>query len=476
MKNMSIRLKITLWFAAALILVVSITYLVVLTVSNQVIQKTVRDSLIETVTHNVDEIEFYKSMADVTPGNDVDHFIVYRDGFLEIDDDFLDEVNSVYTGLYEEDGTLLYGENPISRAVQDMEFLDGEVQQQTVDQTLYYIFDTRLTNEGLEGLWLRGIVSEDQGSVQMHDISKVSLVLLPLLVLLALAGGYLIAKRMLRPVEQISEAASRISRGDDLKKRIDLGEGRDELHRLADSFNEMIARLDRAFEAERQFTSDASHELRTPMSVIMAQCEYSLEEERDAEEYRQALGVIQRQGRKMSKLINDMLDFIRLEIKKDSYPKKPVDMTELTESLCDDMALIQEKGIMLTYEAEKGVTVIGNGELLARLLTNLVSNAYRYGRENGHIHVRLETCGRSVALSVADDGIGIAPEEQEKIFRRFYQVDGSRTGTGTGLGLSMAWEIAQFHGGSVRLESTPGQGSTFTFVMPLPPEEKNPDF
>lgn len=115
MKNMSIRLKITLWFAAALILVVSITYLVVLTVSNQVIQKTVRDSLIETVTHNVDEIEFYKSMADVTPGSDVDHFIVYRGGFLEIDDDFLDEVNSVYTGLYEEDGTLLYGENPISR-------------------------------------------------------------------------------------------------------------------------------------------------------------------------------------------------------------------------------------------------------------------------------------------------------------------------------------------------------------------------
>lgn len=149
-------------------------------------------------------------------------------------------------GLYEEDGTLLYGENPISRAVQDMEFLDGEVQQKTVGQTLYYIFDTRLTNEGLEGLWLRGIVSEDQGSVQMHDISKVSLVLLPLLVLLALAGGYLIAKRMLRPVEQISEAASRISRGDDLKKRIDLGEGRDELHRLADSFNEMIARLDQA--------------------------------------------------------------------------------------------------------------------------------------------------------------------------------------------------------------------------------------
>lgn len=232
----------------------------------------------------------------------------------------------------------------------------------------------------------------------------------------------------------------------------------------------------RPFEAERQFASDASHELRTPMTVIMAQCEYSLEAERDGEEYRQALGVIQRQGRKMSRLINDMLDFIRLEIKKDSYPRKPVDMTELTESLCADMALIQEKGITLRCEAEKGVTVNGNGELLARLLTNLVSNAYRYGRENGHIHVRLETCGRSVALSVADDGIGIAPEEQEKIFRRFYQVDGSRTGTGTGLGLSMAWEIAQFHGGSVRLESTPGQGSTFTFVMPLPPEEKNPDF
>lgn len=466
MKNMSIRLKITLWFAAALILVVAITYLVILTVSNQVIQKTVRDSLIETVTHNEDEIEFYKSMADVTPGNDVDHFIVYQDGFLEIDDDFLDEVNSVYTGLYEEDGTLLYGENPISRYVQDMAFLDGEVRQKTVDRTLYYIFDIQLTNEGLEGLWLRGIVSEDQGAVQMHDISKISLVVLPLLVLLALVGGYLIAKRMLRPVEQISEAASRISRGDDLKQRIELGEGRDELHKLADSFNEMIARLDQAFEAERQFTSDASHELRTPMTVIMAQCEYSLEKERNGEEYREALGVIQRQGRKMSRLIGDMLEFIRLEIKKDSYPKKAVDLTVLTESLCADMALIREKGITLTWEAEQSIGVIGNEELLTRLLTNLISNAYRYGKEDGHIHVKLQADAKTASLSVADDGIGIAPEEQEKIFRRFYQVDGSRTGAGTGLGLSMVYEIAHFHGGEVGLESVQDEGSTFTFTMP----------
>lgn len=114
MKRLPIRLKITLWFTASLLFVVAVTYVVILSVSDQVIQKTIRDSLIETVEHNVDEIEYYHSIDDVDLTNDVDHFIAYGDGFLEVDDDFLDAVNQVYTSLYGSDQTLLYGENPIA--------------------------------------------------------------------------------------------------------------------------------------------------------------------------------------------------------------------------------------------------------------------------------------------------------------------------------------------------------------------------
>ena len=465
MKNLSIRFKITLWFAVALVLVVSVTYFIILLVSDQVIQKTIRDTLIETVENNVDEVEFYFDISDIDLNNDVDHFVRYKDGFLEIDDDFLDEVNEVYTSLYQSDGALLYGENPIARHVYGMEFNDAAVQTIEVESTVYYIFDRQLTGDGLDGLWLRGIVSEKQGEVQLHEISRISLIILPLIVLLAIIGGYLIARRALRPIQQISVIASHISKGGDLKKRIELGAGNDELHKLADSFNDMINRLDKSFESERQFTSDISHELRTPVSVIMAQCEYSTEKPMESKDYQKVIEVIRRQGGKMSKLINDMMDFIRLENGSSGYTKELVNMTELVRCVCADMAVIQENGITVTCEAEEDVMINGNAELLARLLTNLISNAYRYGKENGHTQVMLKENGEGIELSVADDGIGIAEEEREKIFRRFYQTDNSRSGGGTGLGLSMVYEIAQFHRGVIKVESEFGKGSVFILML-----------
>ncbi|MCD8003966.1 MAG: HAMP domain-containing histidine kinase [Clostridia bacterium] len=466
LKNMSIRAKVTLWYTAALIAVVALTYFLVIFVSDEVLQKTIRDSLIETVEDNVDEIEYFESLEDVLLSGDVDHYMAYGDGYLEIDDDFLDSVNEVYTSLYDSDGTLLYGENPIAREASDLEFSDMRIQRVTVNGTLYYIFDRKLDGEGLDGLWLRGVVSETQGKTQMDDISRLSLIMLPVIVLFAVIGGYFVARRALRPIVRITEAASQISRGDDLKKRIDIGEGRDEVHLLAREFNGMFERLDASFETEQQFTLDVSHELRTPMSVILAQCDYILSEERNGEEYREALSVIERQGKKMSRLINDMLDFARLELKTDKYTKTVVDFTELVSSTAGDLSLIRERGIELTWEADPDITVTGNRELLTRLLVNLVSNAYRYGRDCGHIYVKLSDSKDFVSLSVEDDGVGISEDEQKKIFDRFYQTDKSRTDAGFGLGLSMVAEIANFHGGSVGVKSEEGVGSTFTFTMP----------
>ncbi len=465
MRKVSIRVKITLWFSAALVVIVGLAYVIVLAASNSVIQKGIRDVLIETVENNVDEVEYYASLDDLNQESDVDHYMEYENGYLEIDDDFLDEVNEVYTSLYRSDKVFLYGENPIAYESSDMDFLDRQIQKIKVKNTLYYIFDCQLTAEGLDSLWLRGVVSEKQGEIQMQSIYTVSLILLPALVLLAIIGGYFIAGRMLRPIHQMTEIASQISQGDDLKKRIDIGEGTDELHQLADTFNEMFSRLDTSFEKERQFTSDASHELRTPMAVIMAQCEYSLEHPCDTEEYIDSLSVIQRQGRRMSKLINDMLVFMRLELRADHYQKQKINFSQLAESICADMAMIQEKNITLQYEIQPEVFVYGNPELLSRLLTNLISNSYRYGKENGKIKVILKEAEDHVCLRVADDGVGIAEENLEKIFHRFYQVDSSHSETGSGLGLSMVKEIAEFHNGKIGVKSTLGEGSVFELTL-----------
>ena len=228
----------------------------------------------------------------------------------------------------------------------------------------------------------------------------------------------------------------------------------------------MFDHLEQSFEQERQFTSDVSHELRTPMAVITAQCEYTLEQERTTEEYEEALQVIRRQGRKMTKLINHMLDFARLEMRSGKYTDEILDMAELVNTICQDMKLIREHNISLEYQAEP-VMFSGNRELLSRLLTNLVSNAYRYGKENGHIFVNLQQKESALILSVKDDGIGIAKDEQEKIFHRFYQTESSRGGEGTGLGLAMAYEIVRYYNGTIGVESAPGEGSTFTVRLPL---------
>lgn len=463
--SLSIRARITLWFTGALVIVIIFTFLVVIFAGNQILQKTIRDSLIETVENNVDEIEYYSS-AEEMEFNETDSYLSYVDGYLEIDDDFLDAVNEVYTAIYNESGEFIYGENPISSDTDSLEFKDLQVQTMKVDGTKYYIFDRSLEGEGLEGLWLRGVVSESQGNTQLEDITKISAFVLPLLAAIACIGGYMIAGRMLRPVKKISDTAKEIGRNNDLKKRIDIEEGTDELHELADTFNEMFDRLDRTFESQKRFTSDASHELRTPVSVISSQCELSLEKRRSPEEYEQALSVIQRQSRKMSKLINDMLNFTRLEVNPERYVKENIDLSVLVLSICEDMALIRDKNITLSCSIEPGIIFKGNRELLLTMVSNLISNGYRYGRPDGYIKVYLIKEEDEIRLSVEDNGVGIASEDKEKIFERFYRADPSRSTEGMGLGLSMAMETARFHGGSITVESETGIGSTFIITLP----------
>ncbi len=465
MKNLSIRVKITAWFSGIMAFIVAVTFGIIFWVSNSVTQKSIQDNLIEIVELNVDEIEFYeeKNYRKELHG---DQYIEYSDGYLEIDDDFMDQVNGIYSSLYQETGKLLYGENPSVRAGMEIPFSDGIVKKVTCNRTVYYVYDRLLSGYGVDGLWLRGMVSRDQGTQQLQWLVRLSIIALPALLLLAVIGGYWIAGKALKPIHQITQTAARISQGQDLDKRIHLGGGTDELHQLADVLDNMINRLDQAFKSEQQFTSDASHELRTPMSVIMAQCEYILENTRTPEEYETALKVIQRQGRKMSKLIEDMLCVAHLEQNKDSYPREMVDFSTLVQDICMDMALLKSKNIVLEREIEPGIFLMGNAMLLTRMVTNLISNGYRYGKQNGRISIRLKY-SNGILLSVEDNGIGIPVEQQGMIFRRFYRVESARFSEGAGLGLAMVEDIVKYHGGTVEVVSAVGEGSKFTVKFPV---------
>lgn len=293
---------------------------------------------------------------------------------------------------------------------------------------------------------------------------------LPLLVLLAALGGWFMAGRALAPIRKITASARDISGGEDLSRRVDIGPGKDEVHELADTFNGMLDRLETSFQAERQFTSDASHELRTPTAVILAQCDMAQKMDATPEEFRQSLGVIQRQGNKMSALIGTLLAYTRREQGIERAEMTETDISELTEAVCQEQAMVNEgRDIAMETDIRPGIAAMADMGLITSLIQNLVSNAYKYGRPGGRVWVSLGEEGGQLRLSVRDDGIGISPEDQKHVFDRFFQADRARTNAdgGMGLGLAMAKQIARLHGGTITLQSEPGQGSEFVFSMPL---------
>ena len=463
MKNMSIRFKLTLWFSLVLSAVVGITLLAVLTAGRMVLRGTIRDYLISTVEENVDNIQFVSSKGDMAANS----YIPYSGGFLQIDLDFMEVVNDVRTALYTSDGTMLYGENPLSKQTMDMAFSESHTWYMTVNNIRYNLYDRRLNielpNDG--SLWIRGVVPETKSTAQLGEITRLSLILLPILILISVVSGYFLADRLLSPIRRIEITAEDISRGDDLKKRIDVAVSNDEVGLLAQAFNRMLDRLEYSFETEQRFTSDASHELRTPVSVIIAQSEYTLEKERPPEEYVEALEVIQKQGKRMNALISDMLEYTRMEQGSERYTFETLDLSQLVTETAEQMAITGGKGISLSVPVQDGLMVSGNKMLLSRLIQNLISNAYRYGKENGHVTVSLSGDDDRIVLSVSDDGIGIPKEEQKKIFERFYRSDASRSVPGTGLGLSIVKKIADLHGADVEVESEPEKGSDFRIIF-----------
>ncbi len=468
MKNRTIRTKITLWFSISLIAVVTLSFISFMTVSRQVIEKTTLNVLQKAVEENMDEVEFHPEIIYDEQDYDADYYMKYRDGWLEIDDDFLSSINGVSCAVYdmsEGKKEIIYGEDPTAAETKNLAFENKEIHKIEADGTRYYVFDRKVKNQGVENIWIRGVISDEQDAGDITSIAKATMAIMFIILLVAILGGNIVADRMLKPISRITEAASRISRGNDLKQRLDIGDGKDEVHKLADSFNQMVERLDEAFENEQQFTSDVSHELRTPISVIMAQSEFALEHGAAEEDYISALEAVRRQAGKMSKLVNDMLTFTRLGRENSVYSKGKLNLSELAESISEDMALIGEKGISLQSDIAQDVYVSGNRELLSRLIINLIGNAYKYGKENGHIYVLLSEENDAAVLSVEDDGIGISQDDLTKIFNRLYQADSSRSDSGSGLGLFMVREIARYHDGEISVTSRLNEGSRFIFKI-----------
>jgi heavy metal sensor kinase len=300
-----------------------------------------------------------------------------------------------------------------------------------------------------------------------HFRNNILIALFIVLVLGAL-GGWVLARRSLSPIGYIASKAQSIT-SENLSERLHPRGTNDELDDLIQTINGMIARLEISFKRMAEFTADASHELKTPICAMRGEAEVLLSKGRLAEEYQEGLAHFIEQFDRLNQMINDLILLSKFDASQMDLKMAPIQLDLLIKELCNLFQVLAEQNkITLEMGTIEGVTVIGDKMRLQQLFTNLLDNAIKY-TSRGSIHVTVEKNKDSALVKIRDTGIGIPKEEQEKIFKRFYRVDKSRsrdTG-GVGLGLSIAEWIVQAHHGKIEVESELNQGSTFLVYLPI---------
>ncbi|MGC2873524.1 ATP-binding protein [Ihubacter sp. mB4P-1] len=455
MKNTSIKTRVTLYYAAVLILITLILFTAFYFTAVRQMNVVSRDTVMKAVQNTFDDIEA-------------------GDGFIEIDSDFDAYRKGVTLLVYSESGKVIKGTIPKNFPAQTP-LEAGNYEEITGEDDVWLVYDLYNTYENGEGIWVRGIYAMDNAMQTFHAVIWIMLIALPAILLLAILAGRHITRQAFTPVSKITETANSINSGRDLSKRLPQGESKDELYDLTETLNLMIGRLEEAFQAEKQFSSDVSHELKTPVAVIMAECEYTLQKIRQPEEYQESLMTIQSQCRRTISLIQQLLQLTRTIDKDRSVEKEAFNLSILCESIAEEISVLAaEKGITMKTDIQADVNLTGDETLIMRMILNLLTNGIKYSKnsntdeEDRWVSLRLKEKNNRIIIDVEDNGIGIKEEELENIFHRFYKVDKSRAGEDDsfGLGLSMVRWIAQAHGGIVSVQSSFGKGSRFTVELP----------
>ena len=429
-ENLPITVKITLWYTTFVIILMSAILIISFTITDKISEDKNQKELIEAVNELISDNDF---------------------------DDFDD---GIYFVRYNNEGIESGGMSP--RGFD----LTLKLQEDTIgvykkNGEKFYYYDRKTDNS--DGDWIRGIIPVRKMSDEINKLLLILTVLSPILLVIIVYGGYRIVKRTLSPVAKISDTALEISKNGNFSKRIDIDDGKDEIHKMANTFNEMLNSLENFYLREKRFSSDVSHELRTPVSVILTESQYSLEYVDNMEEAKDSFGVIQRQAKRMSELINQIMELSKIEKQISSLPEK-IDFSEITEKILGDYKnLLEEKNIKIFPEIEKNIFIHGDKVMIERLLDNLLNNAMKFTKDE--INVKLYSENENCVLEVKDNGIGISEKEKELIWGRFYQVNDSRNkkiNKGFGLGLSLVSKIVENHNATINVESELNEGAKFT--------------
>ena len=303
----------------------------------------------------------------------------------------------------------------------------------------------------------------------LEDFFGVLIVLGPIVLLFSTIGGWFLARASLHPVDEIARTAQDIT-ASNLSRRLPVPNTDDEIRRLSDTLNDMITRLESSFDRIRQFTADASHELRTPLTILTGELELALRSRKRPDDYQEILSSALQEVLRLSRVVESLLLLSRADMGQFALQVEKVNLTEVLADLADAASILGDsKNIHINFRSHEEIFVLGDHAKLYQMFLNLVDNAVKYTPEGGLISITLHSDANFAEVRVRDTGIGISPENQKKIFDRFYRVDKARSREmgGAGLGLSIVLWIVEYHHGFISVESEPGQGSTFVVRLPL---------
>jgi heavy metal sensor kinase len=459
-RRLPVRWRLTLWFAALLALVMALFGSTIYVVLRQQLYDSFDEQLLNQAALTLAAVRvedgeptLEPSVANVADGEfflrllDVDGAIVFETGGnaagIPLDQDVIAAAlagRTEYSAAQDEDDETL---RLISVPVRP------DVAQGDIAGVLQVGLDRNEIDEPLAGLL---------GALTLAG---------PLVLLIAAAGGYLLAGRALRPVAIITDLAARIGAGD-LRSRLNLDLPDDELGRLARTFDAMLARIDDAFERQLRFTDDAAHELRTPLSMMRSQVDLTLARPRSTGAYREALQAVDGDIERMAALVGTLLTLARSDAGQLAAERARFDLADTVRLVLEQYAPVAQEASITLRDETASAPLVADEDLLMQLLVNLIDNALAHTRSGGTVVAGCQRDNGRIHLWVTDTGEGIASQHQDRVFDRFYRVDAGRTRErgGAGLGLAICKAIAEAHGGTIDLTSRLGSGTRVGIVLP----------
>ena len=431
LSRIPVSIRVTVWFSSVIVILFLIILSSLILIEDKVVNDLSQKELVEAVEEIYEDPEKFENF------NDGIYYIKYN------------EQNEIIAGKFPKDFDIA-----LAFSIEDINIYQ-------VENKKFLYYDTRLQDEDD---WIRGIYPLGKVQKEIETFWNIAIALSVLFIIFVVIVGYRIIKNAFKPVKQISNTALEIKRSKDFSNRIELEDSNDdEIHKMASTFNEMLDTVEEVFIHEKQFSSDVSHELRTPITVILAQSDYALQYSDTLEETKESLEVINRHAKRMTNLINQIMELSKLERQKE-IEKEKINLSNIVLQLLEDYKpLLESKNLNLVYNVEKDLRIQGNKIMLERVFLNILMNAVKFTKTN--IEISLTREDKTAVLKIRDDGIGISEENKKFIWERFYQVNDSRNkeeNKGSGLGLSMVKKIVDLHSATIDLESEIDQGTCFT--------------